>query len=766
VGLLIGGRVTDRLEGGGGAEGLESVDGAELRGATSDFGTRITAIVDGYDVRDPRLRKAVEDARADLKRIPGVGRVADPYAVPLPALVAEDRRALAVAVDLSSDPDDFVAGEDPIPAIERRLRAIADDLDGVDVTLGGSYLLQNEVNAQTERDTQLGEAIALPATLIAMIFVFGGLVAAGVPFLGALVSISGGLLTLYGFSFVLDIEPSVLSVTTVLGLGLAIDYSLLMVSRFREERAAGLDPPDAIARTSAIAGRTILFSGLTVAISICGLFVFPDDIFRSIAAAGLGVAVVAVSAALTLTPALLGMFAKRVTPRGQKKHDHWGPSGREREAQTSHDGPFARLARAVQRRPIPVALGAAALLIAAGIPFLNANFQNSAAPLLPVDFESRQYAEITADRFAGQAAPPVAVVYEGDAGTLQRWADRWADERGVDRVGSAEQLNSIAVVELSPTGGDDGRAGKDLVRRLREDRPPGGRSWVTGNAAITVDFTDSVAAHAPYALGIVALAVFVLLFALTGSILVPLKALVMNVLSLTASFGALVLIFQDGHGADLLGFTPSGGLETWVPVIVFAFAFGLSMDYEVFLISRIKELYDGEPGHPGDHGGGAVAARPGLPNDEAVAVGLQRSGRIITSAALLLVIVFCGFAAGKMLGIKELGVAMAIAVTVDATVVRCLLVPATMTLLGRANWWAPAPLRRLHARFGLRESVSASPPALVPAAPAQRSESLVDEADGQARPAPAGHDVQPVGQPDDGEPVPGDVEHGRVHPAP
>jgi RND superfamily putative drug exporter len=240
-------------------------------------------------------------------------------------------------------------------------------------------------------------------------------------------------------------------------------------------------------------------------------------------------------------------------------------------------------------------------------------------------------------------------------------------------------------VDITPTGSSQGDAAQRLVHVLREHRPPY-QSWVTGDAAVLIDFSGSLADRLPWALGVIAVALFVLLFLMTGSVLVPIKALVMNTISLGATFGALVWVFQQGHLENALGFTSTGAIETWVPVIVFAFAFGVSMDYEVFLLARIKEQYDA-----------------GSRNDEAVRLGLQRSGRIITSAALLIVIVFCGFAAGRMLGIKEMGFALAIAVVVDATLVRCLLVPATMTLLGDLNWWAPAPLRRLHARFGMSE---------------------------------------------------------------
>jgi putative drug exporter of the RND superfamily len=271
---------------------------------------------------------------------------------------------------------------------------------------------------------------------------------------------------------------------------------------------------------------------------------------------------------------------------------------------------------------------------------------------------------------------------------LQAYADSVANLPNLRRAKPAsDRRGGWSMVELTPYGSSQGDRAKALVRELRDHRPAF-RTWVTGSAPVLVDFQDLVRAGLPWAALILGAGTFVLLFLMTGSVLVPLKALVMNTLSLGATFGVLVLVFQDGHGSGLLGFTPTGALETWVPVVVFAFAFGLSMDYEVFLLSRVKELYDS-----------------GMSNDKAIEVGLQRSGRIITSAALLVFIVFLGFTAGKLLGIKQLGLALATAVVVDATVVRCLLVPATMTLLGDRNWWAPAWLRRLHTRIGLREHV-------------------------------------------------------------
>lgn len=666
-GLGFGVQVFDRLGADYSESTVESYQGSELLARSAPGGARILALVESDRPLTPGSPEAgrVREILADVSRIGGVARVLDPVGPPaVPGLLTPDRRAALVTVELAR-----IQQESTVEHTTRRLRDL--DGDGLRVVLGGDMLLEDELAEQSRRDTELGEFVALPLTLLVMVGLFGGLVAAGIPFLGALASIAGGLAMLAGLSYRLSLDPSVPSVTTVMGLGLSIDYALLIVSRYREERGLGRGMEDAVVVTMATAGRTISFSALTVATSLCGLFVFDDPIFRALGAAGVSVVVVALLAGLTLAPALLALFHRRITT----------PAGK-----VADDGGFARLARLTQRRPVVVTVGLSVLLLAAGAPFLGVQFRNGGAELLPESFESRQFAERTAARFPLSATEPVVVLARVPVDRLQAYASSVSDLPGVRRVApAAQRQDGWSSVEITPYGQSQGEPARALVRALRDNRPDF-RSWVTGDAAVLLDFQGVVKAGLPGALLVLGLGTFVLLFLMTGSVLVPVKALVMNTLSLGATFGVLVLVFQEGYGADVLGFTSSGALETWVPVIVFAFAFGLSMDYEVFLLSRVKELYDA-----------------GMPNDRAVEVGLQRSGRIITSAALLMLIVFLGFAAGKLLGIKQMGVALATAVVVDATLVRCLLVPATMTLLGDRNWWAPGWLRRVHDRIGLRE---------------------------------------------------------------
>ncbi|HEY5183719.1 MAG TPA: MMPL family transporter [Actinomycetes bacterium] len=670
AGAIAGSAVIGRLQGGfGAADSFESIRGFHEIADTNPYGVQVQVLVDRVAVHDVATKTAVTEAANATREVAGVGRVVTAYDVADPAMRATDGTAQLALVDLEHGLSDTNVST-AIAQVEKQFGGISPQVPGATVLFGGEELTNREIREQVDKDTRRGELIALPITLVLMVLIFGGLTAAGVPLMGALATVAGGFITLYGFSFVIDIDQNVLPVTTVLALGLAIDYSLLYVNRFREERGHGHGLLDAIERTSASAGRTITFSGLTVAMALSGLFVFESRIYRAIAAAGVGVVLIAMATALTLAPALLGLVGRRVSADARPPVD---------------DGFFARLAAAVQRHPGPVVVGMLALFGALGAPFLRVQLGNSGVGLLPTSFQSRQLADTVAARFPGAGSDPVIVVVRGTPADVSGWARTQASRPDVAAVGTPVQQGADTIVNVVPKGNGRDATAQNLVRDLRADRPAG-TSWVTGNASVAVDFVDEIKARAPWALLFVVVAAFVLLFLMTGSVLIPLKALIMNVLSLSATFGLLVLIFQDGHLASLLSFTPTGVIETWLPVLVFAFAFGLSMDYEVFLLSRIKELHDS-----------------GRSNDESVRVGLQRSGRIISSAALLMVIVFLGFAAGEMLGIKQMGVALALAVIIDATLVRMIFVPATMTLLGDLNWWAPAPLRRFHDRFGLRE---------------------------------------------------------------
>jgi putative drug exporter of the RND superfamily len=558
---------------------------------------------------------------------------------------------------------------------------------GARVLVGGDLGVMKDGMTAAESDLFRGELIALPILLVALFFIFGGLRAALLPIFAALATTAGALILLMGMTHLTTVATYAVDVIILFGLALAVDYSLLMVNRFREARAVGADITAAVEHTAATAGRTVTFSALTVAAALAGLFAFGDPTFTSVAVGGIATVLVALAAAMTLIPALLAV---------------WGPKLKPARRPAADDGFFGRLARRVQARPILAAAGVTALLLAAAAPFLHANYGLGDPRTLPASSESRQVAATLAAGFPGMRAAPVTVVARIPSSDprVAAYAATLARQPGVAAVSLQHGLHgNVAAIDVTPAGSAQGATAQHLVTALRADRPAF-RTWVTGSAAFLIDFKTQITNRLPYALGLIALATFILLFLMTGSVLIPIKALIMNTLSLGAVFGALVWIFQDGHLSGLLGFQAFGAIEMWVPVIVFAFAFGLSMDYEVFLVSRIKECHD-----------------EGCDTDTAVAYGLQRSGRIITSAAFLVMIVFLGFAAGQSLGIKEFGLALAIAVAVDATLVRCVLVPATMTLLGEWNWWAPVPLRRLHERLGLHEapahpaSLAGTPPA-------------------------------------------------------
>ena len=669
IGAIAGGSVMSRLStefsGDSSMESVQVVDRLEELGYSA---LDAVAIVDG-DVDDPAVEADIVAAADDVAAIDGVASVATYWSTGADALRATDRSSSIVIVSAEPGVIDAEATELSEAVVERFHEITVDD----DVTVGGTMVMSEEFRHAAEKDLQRGESIALPIAFGAMVVIFGGILAAGLPLLIAVASVLVTMPILLGATGVMDVSVFSINVVTMFGIGLGIDYGLLVVSRFREERAAGRSVEAAVERTVVTAGKTVAFSAMTVAVALAGLFAFEDSTLRSFGVAGVGVVLVAMASAITLLPAVLARFGHRIKPAKVREVD---------------GGFFFRLSQKVQRRAVPVVVVVGIALLALATPFLGAKFENGDARSLPRSSESREVALRLADEYPSRGADPVTVVADVDSGSaeLVAWVGSVAERSDVAAVSVRPGTPAgISIVDVVPTGTSQGDAAQALAMDLR-DAEPGFEHQVGGAAAQLVDFKDSLLERLPIALAVIALATFVLLFLMTGSIAVPIKAIIMNLLSLGATFGALVWVFQDGHLASLLGFDPVGSVDTFMPVLIFIFAFGLSMDYEVFLLSRIKEAYD----ETGD-------------NDLSVSMGLQRSGRIITSAALLIVVVFAGFAAGEVLSIKQLGVGLAVAVIVDATIVRSLLVPATMRLLGDRNWWAPAPLRRLHDRFGLHE---------------------------------------------------------------
>jgi len=411
---------------------------------------------------------------------------------------------------------------------------------------------------------------------------------------------------------------------------------------------------------------------------------FTADFLRAVGVAGISIVAIALLAALTLVPALLALAGQRmVRPGLLHRTPVLGAAVRRFGDIAPAEGLFSRLARGTQRRPVLVVLGILALLALLAAPVSDLRVRNSGVELLPESAPQRQFFDTLQEEFLGAGFPDLQIVGRTSPEEMIGLAEQiTARDRSLTTAPPRSVGSEYSVLAVYTAVGDPASSeAQRLVEDIRTDRPDY-RIWVTGQSAGLVDFLDAIQSRAPLAIAVVVLATFVLLFLMTGSILVPLKALLMNVVSLGASFGVLVWVFQYGNLSDLLGFTPTGGIETTIPMLVLAFGFGLAMDYEVFLLSRIKECRDG-----------------GMSNNEAVVAGLQRSGRIITSAGLIIVLVFAGFVAGQLIIIKETGVALAVAIAIDATLIRCLLVPATMTLLGEWNWWAPKPLRRMYARF-------------------------------------------------------------------
>jgi RND superfamily putative drug exporter len=652
--------------------GSESARAAARLDAAAPEPGSITAVVSGRPASDPALRSSVDQAVADLRSMPGVADVSGP-------LPASDGGALLIEATLRP-PDDTGSGdsvEESGKAAAARLERIETTSSGIQVAVAGGPITDSDFNTQAQSDVKQAELVSMPVVLILLLLIFGGLIAAGLPLLISVVGIGTAFGILYLFSQVSDVSVYSIQVVTMLSVGLAVDYALLVVSRFREERASDPDTHAAVRRTVGTAGRTVFFSGLTVAASLAGLMVFPDPFLRSMGLAGAAVVLVDMLAALTLLPALLTLLGHRISP-APRRH------GR---------GVFGRIASGVQRRPGLTVLATAGALIVLALPALDLRLSTGDPRLLPTSTHTRQLYDALQAHFPERNGPDAIVVLAGggaDDPAMAQFRTRLAAVPGVTGVASQAVTANLTVLRATAASAGATAAAGRTVQAIRALPAPFEVS-VTGDAAQLADYRAMLAHRIPWAAAVVALATLVLLFAFTGSILLPIKAVLTNLLSIGAALGVVVWVFQQGHLVGLFGSVRLDDTNLTVPVLVAAIAFGLSVDYEVFLLSRIRERW-----------------LAGDSADRAVSEGLQHTGRIITSAALLLVVVFAGFLVGGFAPIKQIGLGLALAVALDATVVRMLLVPATMTLLGRYNWWAPAPLRRLHKRIGLSDSPTAA----------------------------------------------------------
>ena len=649
-------------------------------------------VADGID--SPTGAAAATGLVNRITAVPGVEGVVSYWTSGRPeALRGNDGRTGQVIVQTSATTDE--ARSD----VAATVRVLAQDAGpGLTTYVGGAETVNEALNTEITSDLARAESVAIPITFVLLLLVFGGIVAAGLPFLVALGSVLGSFFLVWLVSLTTDVSIFALNLITGLGLGLGIDYALLVVTRYREELRDGNDPQTAVARTVATAGRTVLFSGATVMVVLAAMTFFPQYFLRSFGYAGIAATAMAVLAAMTALPALLALLGRRV--------DSWRVT--RRDLAPRDVGVWSRIATMVMSRPLPVLLVVGAGLLALAAPVLSVSFAQTDQRVLPADHPAAVAARVMGERFAGQEGNPVEVVLPGastDAAGVAAYASALSR---VDHVSSVttptevvaegarvatntapETFTAGSDVRLRVVGDVDPRtqAGRDLVSAVRAVPAPVPDRLVGGVAAEFADSQAAIGDRGRWALLWIAAATLVLLFLFTGSVVIPIKALLLNVLSLLATLGVLVWIFQDGNLQWLVGdFTVTGSVDTSIAVLIAVTAFALSMDYEVFLISRIAEEH-----------------RRGSDTRTAVALGLQRSGRIITAAAVLLAVVFASFVSSGVTSIKQLGFGVAFAILLDATVVRGLLVPALMRLMGGANWWAPAPLARLHARIGLRE---------------------------------------------------------------
>ncbi len=679
TGLGVFGSLSD-----GGFEDPDSESARATALVTETFGaTEADVLVlyshpDGLAADEPAFERAV---RETVSALPSADVVAAPTAYDgVPGLVSDDGRITLVPITLNATDDEGRA--DAYDRIVDRL-----DAPGLITQVGGPSAIFTDVGEQVGEDIARAESLTMPLVFLLSLVIFGSLVAALMPALLGGIAVLGSFAVLRAITTVSDVSIFALNIITLLGIGLAIDYALFVVSRFREELAKGLDTPSAVAATMSTAGRTVAFSGLIVAVSLSSLLLFPQLFLRSMGFGGVAAVLVAMVAALTILPALLAILGPRIDAGKMP----WRRSrGGRAPARTDDHGAWARIAAVVMRRPVTV-LGAVTVgLLALGLPFLRVEWTDVDERVLPVGTESRTVSETVRAEFPGQGIERAQVVVSGavSESDLGSYTESLAGVAQVQDVAVTERTNDVAVLDVAYALDAASPAARELVEQLRAvPAPSGAEVLIGGTTAQFVDLLDSLGSTLPWMGLMIAIAMLVLLFLAFGSVVLPIKAVLVNAVSVTASFGVVVWVFQDGNLSGLLEFTPMGGIDATQPILMLAILFGLSMDYEVFLLSRIREQWD----RTGD-------------NTLAVTTGLQRTGSIITSAALLLAIVIGAFATSGITFIKMIGVGMLVAIVIDATVVRMLLVPAAMRLMGSANWWAPAPLARWWQRHGLHET--------------------------------------------------------------
>ncbi|GAB7144827.1 MMPL family transporter [Mycobacterium riyadhense] len=668
----------------------------------------IVAVTCDTGVQSDSARTVAADIVTQLKASPDVTRVDSAWTDSPPLtqdLTSRDGKTGLIVAGVTG-------GETGAP---KRAQALADrlvrDRGGVIVRAGGEAIIAAQSDKQLHKDLLITESIAIPLSFVALVWVFGGLVASAIPLAISGFTTVGTLAALRAITFAADVSIFALNIAMALSLALAIDYTLLIISRYRDERAEGVDRDHALIRTMASAGRTVLFSATTVGLSLATLVVFPMYFLKSFAYAGVAVVLLGAVAAVVITPAAIVVLGDRLNSMDLRQlvgrlRGRPGPVPRPVEESILY-----RSTKAIMRRPIPFAVAVTALLLVLGAPFLGAKWGFPDERVLPQSTSARQVGDMMRSDFDYNVYRKVTMVIPDTRGVTPNDLNRYAAQLsqvpdvlsviapgGIFISGSlvapppafAKINDGSAILSASSAAPLFSAASQEQLDRMHAVPGPGGRIvQFTGTAEINRDSVQAITSRIPLVLCLIGAIMYVLLFLLTGSVVLPLKALVLNVLSVTAAFGALVWIFQDGHLAAL-GTTPNGTLVVTTPVLLFCMAFGLSMDYEVFLVSRIREYWLASSQTPED-------------NDEAVALGLARSGRVVTAAALLMAIPFATQIPAQMSSLRMYGLGLTLAVVMDATLVRMVLLPAFMRVMGRANWWAPKPLARLHARIGIAE---------------------------------------------------------------
>ena len=687
-----------------------------------DMELLISVTADGADgVQGARARAVGTDIAAELERSPHVAGVTSAWTAPpaaAPSLISKDGKTGLIVAGITG-------GESGAQKHAKKLTdELVHDRDGVTVRAGGVAMTYVQINAQSEEDLLRMESIAIPVSFVVLVWVFGGLLAASLPLAVGAFAILGSMAVLRALTLVTDVSIFALNLSIAMGLALAIDYTLLIISRYRDELAGRADAAGAIGsadrnralvRTMVTAGRTVLFSAMTVALSMVAMVLFPMYFLKSFAYAGIAVVSFAALAAVVVAPAAIALAGDRLDSLDVRKLIR-RILGRPEPAPKPIEQMFwYRSTKFVMRRSIPIGLVVVALLLLLGVPFLGARWGFPDDRVLPTSASARQIGDELRNDFEVDSSNNVTVVLpKADGVSPTALGDYAAELSRVQDVSSvtapggtfvggsvvgppsegaagiADGSAFLTVASTAPLFSDASEAQLDRLHAV--EAPAGQEVQLTGLAQVNRDSAGAITSRLPLVLAVIAAITFVLLFLLTGSVVLPLKALVLNVLSLTAAFGALVWIFQDGH-LGALGTTPTGTLVANMPVLLFCIAFGLSMDYEVFLVSRIREYW-------------LKSGQTAADNDESVALGLARTGRVVTAAALLMSISFAALITAKVAFMRMFGVGLTLAILADATLVRMLLVPAFMHVLGRWNWWAPKPLAKLHERIGLREDVA------------------------------------------------------------